>query len=620
MIQCGKLKWPGLWGVGVKGAGRRGFLSLLTGLGLGAAAAEVYERLYNMPSLEERFRAEVNYWMGRYESANAELNNLAAQHNAAQKKIEDLTLQVRRLDELEVESTSAISFYRRQVDEAIEGLRNTIEKYRTILGGERVAFETATLKVLEDLKITKEDLRSTNEKLLKLLPYLPLIKDLSWQPSEVVNDKVYSLNVSLEVLSPLNTLKEVEVKLIPVVYPHLPAEAFPAEEVKTVRLRPKGLEREIFSVSFDLKGGREYVIEAVAKDVAGSFNKDKTETPYMREFENIAPLDKVAVVVPYYPWYRRDFSNWKDGHKYTPLLGEYRSDDPVVMSKHIDWATGHGIDVFAVSWTGYEGGDLKYFDDNLKLLFNNTLSQDVKIAILYESPGRFKTTNNPLAPWEKDLSDPENLRILLTDFEYLSQTYFQRENYLKIQNRPFVYMYDSAAFIGDVKTAIEKLRESIEVDGYDVFLVSDHIHPYVMPGDNKEWEARAKSFDGVTSWLGGYSGVGKYLGGSYEAQLEILYFRWGKWVEENQKKLFPYITPEFDGRYVKWGNPNSVPLERSPILFEKRLEIALKHAKTTRVVLIGTWNDFFESTTLEPTREYGFTYLEIIKKEIEKYS
>mgnify|MGYP001095091950 CR=1 FL=1 len=198
------------------GRGRRGFLKFLTGLGLGAAGAEVYERLYSIPSLESRFREEVDYWVGRYNSANAELNNLATQlnaaerriedlvarHNAAQRRIEDLTLQVRSLGELEVESTSAISFYQQQLEEAIKGLKNTVEKYRSILGEERVAFETATLKVLEDLKVTREELRSTKERLLKLLPYFPLIRDLSWNPSRVVNDKVYSLNVSLEVISP----------------------------------------------------------------------------------------------------------------------------------------------------------------------------------------------------------------------------------------------------------------------------------------------------------------------------------------------------------------------------------------------------------------------------------
>jgi len=609
---------------------RRGLLKFLAGLGLGAGFAEVYERLYNMPLLERMFRDEINYWVNEYNSARESLDKLIRQYNSIKESLSEcidkytsMEEAIYRIDELERESNSAILLYMERMDEAVERLRKTIEKYRMILGDEKVSFESSTLKVLEDLKITKE-------KLLKVLPYFPLIKNLSWRPTRIVNDKIYSLNVSLEVISPLNTLTEVEVKLIPVEYDYFITDygmrredyhlAFPPEEIREARLNPRGLEREVFNIEFrDIIGGREYEVLVLVRDSAGNEKIEKIKTPYIRQYENIAPLDDITVVVPYYLWYRRDLSNWRDGHKYMPLLGEYRSDDLLVMSKHIDWATGHGIDVFAVSWTGYEGGDPKYFDDNLKLLFNNTLSKHVKIAILYESPGRLKTTNNPLAPWEKDLSDPENLKILLTDFKYISKTYFQRENYFKIQNRPFVYMYDSAAFIGDVKTAIEKLRENIKVSGYDVYLVSDHIHPYVMPGDNKEWEARAESFDGITSWLGGYSVEGKYLGGSYEAQLEILYSKWGKWVEENQKKLFPYITPEFDNRYVKWGSQKSIPLERSTILFEKRLETALQHAKTSRVILIGTWNDFFESTTLEPTREYESTYLNLLKKMLEKY-
>jgi hypothetical protein len=130
---------------------------------------------------------------------------------------------------------------------------------------------------------------------------------------------------------------------------------------------------------------------------------------------------------------------------------------------------------------------------------------------------------------------------------------------------------------------------------------------------------RARSFDRVTSWLGGYSGEGKYLGGSYEAQIEILYSKWGKWAKEYNRKLIPFVTPEFDNRYVRWGCPNCIPLNRFPQLFEKRVNIALMYTCPPRVILIGTWNDFFESTALEPAREYGFTYLEILRKVLEGY-
>mgnify|MGYP001097155487 CR=1 FL=1 len=325
----------------------------------------------------------------------------------------------------------------------------------------------------------------------------------------------------------MNTLKEVEVKLIPAVYPHLPAEAFPQEEVKTIKLRPKGLEREVFSVDFDLKGGREYKIEATAKDVAGSFNKDETKTPYIREFENIAPLDDVTVMVPYYLWYRRDLSNWKDGYKYTPLLREYRSDDSLVMSKHIDWATGHGIDGFLVSWAGYEVGDLKYFDENFRLLLNNPLSKDIKVAILYESIGRLKDSH---PGW--NLSDPENVRILDNDLSYLSRNYFNHPSFLRIDGRPLVYFYEGKGIFGDIPQ-VEKLKEK-----YRIFFVSDHAHPLANPEDvfpagnplAVVWEEAAKQFDGIIS--SGYSPEGKYLGGSYENQIEMVFSKWEKWAEK----------------------------------------------------------------------------------------
>lgn len=181
-----------------------------------------------------------------------------------------------------------------------------------------------------------------------------------------------------------------------------------------------------------------------------------------------------------------------------------------------------------------------------------------------------------------------------------------------------MYIYDSAAFIGDVATAIGRLREKMKVMGYDVYLVSDHVHPYVLPGANAGWEERARQFDGITSWLGGYSGKGEYLNGSYEEQIKVLYSEWGKWAISNNKKLVPSTTPEFDSRHVRWGDPSSIPLERSPTKFEERLNIIIQYSQHPKIIMVGTFNDFFESTTLEPAREYGFTYLQLLKKILEK--
>jgi hypothetical protein len=511
-------------------------------------------------------------------------------------------------------------------DEYSVGLVNL---YASLPQDKRVSGEVNDLlnRILLDNKVDGLEKNLFDDKFVNPSP--PSIFNLNWMPVRENLDKIYDINVTFIARDDKTPISYAELRFIPVEYYYMIQEygmrpedcskVFPPDKERDFILTPvdgkfDSLE-ESFSVPIkDIVGGREYKIVALVKDLAGNNKTIEVKTPYIRQFENIAKTDNITVIVPYYLWYRRNLSNWRDGHKYMPLLGEYRSDDPMVMSKHIDWATGHGIDVFAVSWTGYESGDVKYFDDNLKLLFNITLSKDINIMILYESPGRLKTTGNPSAPWEKDLSDEENLKTLLEDFKYLSRNYFNKENYFRIDGHPVVYIYDSAAFIGDVAGAIEKLRNVVKKEGYDIFLISDHVHPYVLPGSNLIWEERAKQFDGITSWLGGYSGEGNYLGGSYETQLQILYSEWGKWAKENSKKLIPFTTPEFDNRYVNWGNPNSIPLERSPEKFETRLRIILSYTDNPKIIMLGTFNDFFESTTLEPAREYGFEYLSLLKE------
>ena len=656
---------------------RRDLFKFLFGLGLGVVAAETYERLYSIPALEKAFRKEIEYWLGQYLDAKRKTEELSSklktkeeeidalqkdvsywksQYNSIQDEVNKLNTKVGELssklneanekiysleeelddwkskyestkeeanrlksiigsmDELERESVYVISYYREKMNEAVDNLKRAIEKYRVILGDDRVAFESSTVKILEDLKLTQE-------KLQKVLPYFPLILNFAWKPTKVINDKIYDINVSFEVASPLSSLEEVEVMLIPVEYRYFITKygmreedydkVFPKEEIRSVKIEPKKLEEEMFSVDFeDLKGGREYIVKARVKDVAGNEKTVEIKTPYIRQFENIAKADDIIVAVPYYLWYRRDLSNWKDGHKYMPLLGEYRSDDPIVMSKHIDWATGYGIGVFLISWSGYESGDLKYFDENLNLLLKNPLSKDIKFGILYESIGRLKNSN---PGW--NLSDPENIEILDNDFSYLSKNYFNHPSCFRMDGKPLIYFYEGKGVFGNI-SQIKNLREK-----YGIFLVSDHGHPKANPTDvfptshpqAVVWGEAAKMFNGITSWLGGYDPNGNYLGGNYENQIKIGFSKWESWAIENERKFIPSITPEFDSRYVKWGNPNSIPLYRSPELFIERLKIALNHIKNSKLLMIGTWNDFFESTTLEPSREYGFTYLELIK-------
>jgi predicted nuclease with TOPRIM domain len=87
---------------------RREFIKFLTGLGLGASAIELYERLYNIPLLEKSFRAEINYWMNEYNKANEEIKKIESEKKSLsqslkenQEKVSELTQILSYEDELE---------------------------------------------------------------------------------------------------------------------------------------------------------------------------------------------------------------------------------------------------------------------------------------------------------------------------------------------------------------------------------------------------------------------------------------------------------------------------------------------------------------------------------------
>jgi hypothetical protein len=621
---------------------RRAFLSLAAGIGLGAVVAEIYERLHHIPSLERRFRSEVNHWMNEYNSAkemveklsqqlilsrdeisrlSGEVNDWKNRYNTANEEVDRLSSIVNASDAFERESAAAISVYKERMEEAIRRLKNTIEKYRAILGDIRVSFEYSSLKVLQDLKITQE-------KLLKLLPYFPLIRSFGYSPSKVVNDKIYDLSVSLEVISPLNTLEEVEVMLIPIEYRYFITDygmreedyhkVFPKEEVRRIKIKPSNLEREIFSVDFEyLKGGREYIVKARVKDVAGSEKMVEVKTPYIRQFENITKADDILVMATYLLWYRDNRSNWKDGHKHQPLLGEYVSSDPLIMSKHIDWATGHGIDGFFISWSGYEKGDVKYFDSNLKSLLNNPLAPQIKIAILYESIGRLVDSN---PGW--NLDDERNIQILKIDYSYIAENYFSHPSYLRINGKPVIYFYEGkGVFAKDIQDLHQKMNEIRayikDKYGTDIYWISDHAHPLADPSmkvfnTNINWGDVARLFDSLTSY-GGYSKEFASPEDTYLSYLREGFEKWYSFAKNNNMGFIPFAVVGYDPRYVLWGDKTAVPIERSPQKFYERVRLASSYMSKTKILWIHEFNNFFEDTQIEPTVEEGFVFLETLK-------
>jgi polyhydroxyalkanoate synthesis regulator phasin len=606
---------------------RREILKFLGGIGLGAAIAETYERLYNIPLLERGFRKEIEYWLSQYNSAKQRLDdlsnqlkqkegeintlkekvsNLENQYNVAKEETNRLNSTINKLDELERESTSAIAYYREKMDEAMRNLKRTIEKYRAILGDDRVAFESSTVKILEDLKLTQE-------KLQKVLPYFPLILNFAWKPTRVINDKIYDINVSFEVASPLNSLREVEVMLIPVEYRYFITKygmreedyhkVFPKEEVRSVKIKPRNLEREMFSVDFeDLKGGREYIVKARVEYVVENEKKEKikeVKTPYMRKYENLGKYARISVIPFYYTWHLPEL--WKNV-PYRPILGTYNSHDPLVLDKHIDEITGYGMNTICIEWVG--GND--WTVDNIKnnLLKNSTLinTNEIRWFLLYDlvATGRLIFDEEGFI----NVDNQHNRSIIINDFEELSY-YFTHPTYYKDRDgRPYIFWYLYRALKGDVEGLVKEIKKK-----YNPYIVGDLVY-WQLPEELIRAKNIAQYVDSISTYSMYLSNPNILSHDVFLKEVETRFKLWSDYAKQINKDFAPVVIPGYNDQLLR-GNKNPV-LETSVEFFRRQLDITERYS--TESIYVCTFNEGPEGTGIERTIEWDDTFLQEVRR------
>jgi len=477
----------------------------------------------------------------------------------------------------------------------------------------------------EQIKYKQEEISKLEELLKKY--ELPTIMNISWEPTQIVNNKVYDGRVSFVVESKYSPVAEAYLIFTPRIYAHLPKEAFPEEFPRGYILTPvDGVfdeNREEFSVDItNIKGGREYDITAIPVNSLGMMNKGELPIPYIREFENIAALDDILVIATFYPWYTTNAwnsgeSSWDWWAPYPkdrlPLLGKYNSCMREVISRHIDMATGFGIDAFFVSW-GFDNWGL--YDRAVKIMMENELISDIKFAILYEKAGRLKI--EPGSPFA-DLSDGKNVRILRSDFSYLGETFMKHPSYLKIGNKCVFTIDASWGLRGNVKKAIDLVREDLAGKGVELYFLSDQVSAF-SPNDPDQQKI-LEAADGITAyqvfqgpsdfWNPDPSQHSKFIEKFNEYTRERFNV-WGDVARSMGIDFIPTGTTGFDRTLVSPGVPR---LPKSVVLFEIQLKICKEYLDAdVKAINIVTFNEWFENSATEPSLSEGFAYLQSLKR------
>lgn len=260
-----------------------------------------------------------------------------------------------------------------------------------------------------------------------------------------------------------------------------------------------------------------------------------------------------------------------------PLIGTYASSDPDLLRYHLLLMKYAGIDGVIVDWYGtYAVADYPLVKRNTDSLFHQTIPSGMQFAICYED-----ATLKKVVP----ALHLDTITAAKADMDYLQSAYFNKENYIKINGRPVLLcfgpqvmkkgFYWEGAFAGiEPKPCLLPLAFQGQVLGASMGGEFAWVSPDRINGLDNFYQNRAP-----------------YLSVAFAAAFPGF-------------KDFGYIGG--------WGDTRPV-LEHNGT---ETLSASLAQAKASNLsyVQLETWNDFGEGTMIEPTLEFGYSFLEEIQK------
>ncbi len=306
----------------------------------------------------------------------------------------------------------------------------------------------------------------------------------------------------------------------------------------------------------------------------------------------------------YYPWYGNpagpsgQWSHWVNATQNSiasatdyPLFGAYDSQDPAIIRAQMLLAREAGIDGFISSWWGIG----TFEDHSLAVELSVAQQMNFTVSVYYE------TVRNLTA------SD------MVNELTYVVRQYGSSPAFLKANGRPVIFVYDVNAY-GRNATFWLDVREALESNVGPVYLIGGDGEP--------QWSSYLNVFDGFHSYVmltpGLMDTTYSLLTTSMNQGLPGLswdqafnYVSSGTPLPVEQKDLFFTVTPGMNrtGAYDTGQGPLVIVDRKDGETYEQYWQDAISSNATG--VLITSWNEWHEGTELEPSRQYGFGYVDI---------
>lgn len=272
---------------------------------------------------------------------------------------------------------------------------------------------------------------------------------------------------------------------------------------------------------------------------------------------------------------QREIASWD-----YPLIGPYDSNDPHALECQVLQMKFAGIDGAIIMWYGSED----FADYGMIHRSSQHFVKYLKRAGLQFAVCCTDETVR-LMVRRGHLSENEVIAQGKKDIKWLADNWFGDEAYVKINGRPVFLMFGPQYF------TIDQLVEIMSgLSPTPMFYGLPHLSEKTVMA-------------GVFGW------VPAGEGDDWHKYFDYVYSR--GWTDES---VLPIVFPGYRDIYEEAGKRPSYGFidHRDGETFVETFDFALK--KNSPIIQIATWNDYGEGTVVEPTREFGYRYLEHIQK------
>lgn len=259
-----------------------------------------------------------------------------------------------------------------------------------------------------------------------------------------------------------------------------------------------------------------------------------------------------------------------------PLIGPYASGDKDVIEYHLLLMKYAGIDGVIVDWYGsYDLNDYAGVRRNTEALVKMLEKVGLKFSIAYEDRTTENIVRANLAGTKAD--------ALKSDMRYLASNFFNRGSYVTVGGKPLLLVFGPAVIT----------KEADWTQGFSVLST----RPCFLTLWNQKDGAGANA-SGEFAWV--YQS---------NAALDDFYANRMPTLGVSMGAAYPGFVDFY--KEGGWGSPIGWTIaHNNGTTLDETLQKAA-NAKVSMIQLV-TWNDFGEGTIIEPTLEFGFSYLEKI--------